>query len=532
MHQLALLFGWLWLAASGELPVRDHQPLLSLAPLPFPRSVDSECHRIGFYFWQCFQKGHHFRLKPRASTRSVLGEAVNRFLLPHFSLWQENEKNGWRERGGACAYRSANGHFAESQTESRASLLIKIQESVLRRGASWEEAEQDAAEMLLCHAMSSQCANMTVFLTSLAWDLVESGPLSAFDAMDRPGLDPSLACLEPALEELIADLDTVMIRDQEPSLWTLTAGLSALRAVSMPCLLGSLGSHPEIFERGSCFAKSMRLAISSMGNAGHWDLARRLFEMATTVYVGRVQLAPWMSFHFMPLPYLPQLLSKPFWESDLSAPIPRLISMLERNWRTLREEFVSASLSEDGRSQLSRDAYKETLNKEWVKMELFNCLGGWDRPLCRYAPKTCKLFIGQGLIASDTFPSFCACWSDERCRAAPQACSLLRQHGLANRCETQLGKYPLHEKVGWIILKANQAAPYHTGDSRRINLFVCLLGCEGAFVVVAGVLRVFEPGRVVSYQDGFGHLAVNSGDKDWSAGYLPYSVFTRKCRRF
>eukprot|EP00933_Yihiella_yeosuensis_P076096 TRINITY_DN8571_c0_g1_i1.p1 TRINITY_DN8571_c0_g1~~TRINITY_DN8571_c0_g1_i1.p1 ORF type:complete len:453 (+),score=63.63 TRINITY_DN8571_c0_g1_i1:192-1361(+) len=365
--------------------------------------------------------------------------------------------------------------------------------------------------MAMRYAMSQICANMSRFLGAFSQDILSSGPLQMqLQFHQQSDLSANFACIEPALEKLAKDVRHGAKRDDVYELYAISGSFEVLRAFSIPCLLES-----PIGARDSCFGRQMRNAMGDYVNSGDWDAARSVFEAATTTYVDGIPLVRWRSFHETPLPHFLSLDSKPFWESDLTQPIPQLTSLLRNNWPIFLEEYMAASKSSLGQLHLAKDAYKEIIYQRWVKMELWDCgWNGWNTELCKLAPKTCKLFQGKGFIASDKFKSFCPCWTDEMCNKSPIHCARLRERGLAGACGTRVGRLPLHEKVGWIVLKPNQAAPYHTGDQRRINFFICLSGCEGAFTVVGGVVRTLPLGEVTSYQDGFAHLAINNGESD------------------
>merc|ERR1711904_187429 len=70
------------------------------------------------------------------------------------------------------------------------------------------------------------------------------------------------------------------------------------------------------------------------------------------------------------------------------------------------------------------------------------------------------------------------------------------------------------EKIGIWVVKAKSSVPYHCEDSFRINFLLCILGCDGAGIVIKGVFRPTPAGKVIAFHDQFQHMLVNNGNED------------------
>jgi len=143
------------------------------------------------------------------------------------------------------------------------------------------------------------------------------------------------------------------------------------------------------------------------------------------------------------------------------------IDFLERHFDLIAKERPAL----DWHANLQKDAFPATSNdKSWHKIEFWQDGALTDE--CDWTPLTCDALSTLG-------------W------------------GVAGDIVTR--------KLAWSIVEPGTRFAGHSGQSRRINIQVCVHGCEGAELHIDGTVVQYERGRAIAWQDGWRHEVRNRG---------------------
>lgn len=105
----------------------------------------------------------------------------------------------------------------------------------------------------------------------------------------------------------------------------------------------------------------------------------------------------------------------------------------------------------------------------------------------------------------------------ENCRLAPRTCSALAARlPILQTLEDSRGKSlrRISIRAMFTVIKGRQPMGEHSGQAARINLQMCVSGCEGAELWLNGEVHKYVEGRAFAWQDGWRHEVVNRGAEE------------------
>lgn len=109
-------------------------------------------------------------------------------------------------------------------------------------------------------------------------------------------------------------------------------------------------------------------------------------------------------------------------------------------------------------------------------------------------------------------------WVKEVCDVLVTACTILRGKMRTEKKDRLL--YPRQlidgndETVALFRVSAGGAAHLHYGQDARVNVHLCLWGCNRTVINIAGVLKPYEDGGFFAFEDRADHEIINHGTED------------------
>mmetsp|Transcript_68729 Transcript_68729/g.201224 ORF Transcript_68729/g.201224 Transcript_68729/m.201224 type:complete len:625 (-) Transcript_68729:81-1955(-) len=191
---------------------------------------------------------------------------------------------------------------------------------------------------------------------------------------------------------------------------------------------------------------------------------------------GSARLLYWRTFHNMGASVFPRLTAWPWWQ--LHPGVARVVDFLEENFDLIASERHKV----ENHPELERDAYpfSGSSDKSWRALH-FVQHDKWLEDRCALAPQTCEAFRQQGFLA-----------------AGLDACGSRRSG--------------VNERLMWSVVDPHAMIATHSGEAVRINIQMCVHGCDGAKLYLNGTTVPYHRGKVIAFQDSFRHTIVNRGD--------------------
>jgi len=188
-----------------------------------------------------------------------------------------------------------------------------------------------------------------------------------------------------------------------------------------------------------------------------------------------LQIGYWQSFRNFAY-HIPRLAPWTWWH--LHTKVSHVIDLLEANVETFAAE--ATGLLEH--PELQQDAYpfSGSTDRSWLALH-FVLYGHWKEDVCALAPKTCSVFREPGLFADTEDVGGCP----------------------------SMG---INERLMWTVVEPGGRLAAHSGESWRINIQMCVSGCEGAELHINGTVFPYLFGKAMAWQDSFRHTVVNHGD--------------------
>lgn len=268
--------------------------------------------------------------------------------------------------------------------------------------------------------------------------------------------------------------------------------LSVQMAFMPLCLYNSRLDGPCMVKICKCVDYVIMHAADHLAVAGEDARALEAFELAQAAPgllpallsgsggVGGV--AQWDSFYNMPATYLPEAAYWPWWQSHPH--IAPVVEFLESNFNVIAAE--RANVEDD--EELKRDIYPVTnLDKVWVGLNFLQNHGTWREDKCKLAPRTCEAVRQQGILRRG-------------------------EHDLLTSACSRVDDMIL-EKVMWTVVEPEARFAAHSGETFRINVQMCVHGCEQAELRVNGTVVPYVKGRALAWQDSFRHEVTNHGSE-------------------
>lgn len=213
----------------------------------------------------------------------------------------------------------------------------------------------------------------------------------------------------------------------------------------------------------NCAPTHLSYAIDHFIVAGASDRAQETWALMKSHHW---QPIDWQSIHNTAIGYLPGVAHWPWWQAHPA--VRPYIDFLERNFDLIALERPALDLHPN----LQKDAFPATSrDKSWHKIEFWQAPDGLTAE-CQWTPLTCDALSSLGWVDA----------GDIVCR-----------------------------KLGWSIVEPGTRFAGHSGQSLRINVQVCVHGCEGAELHIDGQVVQYERGRAIAWQDGWRHEVRNRG---------------------
>eukprot|EP00928_Gymnodinium_smaydae_P015514 TRINITY_DN15739_c0_g1_i1.p1 TRINITY_DN15739_c0_g1~~TRINITY_DN15739_c0_g1_i1.p1 ORF type:complete len:611 (-),score=119.89 TRINITY_DN15739_c0_g1_i1:1536-3368(-) len=221
-----------------------------------------------------------------------------------------------------------------------------------------------------------------------------------------------------------------------------------------------------------CVPTHMSYAVDHLILAGHSRRALDVYDLARSMRHRGRELVQWSSVYNTAVMFLPYIASCPWWQ--LHPEITGYVDFLERHYETIASERANM----EAFSQYQEDAFPAT-----------------SRGLAWRAVD----FYMDGRLGDDV------------CAVAPRTCELLGTLSWANSGE--VGQMPVRRKMAWNVVAPGKRLGGHSGQTLRINVQLCVFGCEGAELHLNGDVIPYVAGKVFAWQDGWRHEVINRGSR-------------------
>lgn len=213
----------------------------------------------------------------------------------------------------------------------------------------------------------------------------------------------------------------------------------------------------------NCAPTHLSYAIDHFIAGGSREKAHEAFALLRT---NGWRPVAWENIHNTAIGWLSGIAHWPWWQGHPA--VEPYVKFLEDHVDIIASERMVM----ESHPNMQKDAFPATSNdKSWHKLDFWGG-GRFEKEPCELAPRTCAALAALG-------------WTPEG--------------ELVDR------------KFAWNVVEPGRRLTGHSGQALRINVQVCVHGCEGAELHINGGVVQYERGRAIAWQDGWRHEVWNRG---------------------
>eukprot|EP00927_Polykrikos_kofoidii_P072154 TRINITY_DN68304_c0_g1_i1.p1 TRINITY_DN68304_c0_g1~~TRINITY_DN68304_c0_g1_i1.p1 ORF type:complete len:554 (-),score=30.14 TRINITY_DN68304_c0_g1_i1:206-1867(-) len=233
--------------------------------------------------------------------------------------------------------------------------------------------------------------------------------------------------------------------------------------------------HKSIFDYAysNCAPTQMAYAIDHLLLSGTPKRAEEAFQLMSSFSIKGRSLVNWTSFHATSIAYVPNVAQWPWWQNHPK--IKPYVNFLEGIFDILSSECYPTEKGPD----FQDDFFPATSQ------------GGIWSGLDFWTGEAKDPEKGYSMLA--------------QCAVRPRTCAAMESLGW--RAEDDI----ITRKQGYSIVAPRERMGGHSGQHLRINIQMCVSGCEGAVLHLNGSAIRYVPGKALAWQDGWRHEITNSG---------------------
>lgn len=219
---------------------------------------------------------------------------------------------------------------------------------------------------------------------------------------------------------------------------------------------------------GACAPTQLAYAIDHLIVAGGEVRAHQVFDRASSFRVpGKGSLLKWTSIHATSIYFMSGTAQWPWWQ--LHPSISPYIEFLENNVELLASERENSTQA----AQYKSDFFPMTSRGlVWRGVDFWLGGQGHDVEACQFSPNTCDKLKALGWQPSDDIVT---------------------------------------RKQSWSIVAPGSSMGGHSGQHQRINIQICIHGCEDSELHLNGEVVPYRRGKAIAWQDGWRHEVLNHG---------------------